>query len=97
MVSSESSELTWPAWPNGAKSQRILEMQVNCAPEELFLLLWAPKSPYVVRPSDVLDLRYGSTHKGATISALLYSRIHRRTHIVALLTFTNRKQAACPK
>ena len=45
-----SDEEVWPEWPAapGTQVQRIVDVQVACSPEELFLLLWGPDSAYVV-------------------------------------------------
>ncbi len=42
------SDEVWPEWPQGAKGQRMVDTEVACSPDELFLLLWEPNSPYVV-------------------------------------------------
>ena len=38
----------WPDWPQDGKIDRIASVRVDCKADELFLLLWGPKSPFVV-------------------------------------------------
>lgn len=48
------SDEVWPEWPQDSKGQSMVDIKVACSADELFLLLWRPKSPFVV--SSIADM-----------------------------------------
>lgn len=43
-----AAEENWPEWPKDGKVDNIARVRVGCKADELFLLLWGPKSQFVV-------------------------------------------------
>jgi len=82
------SDEVWPEWPQNSKGQRMVDVEVACSADELFLLLWAPNSAYVVSSIDMpitgtaaanLLFQQNLASKKARIFLVQYWRIYARS------------------